>query len=779
MAGLLASLTVLVTVAPARGADLDAYAARQLHELAQYDGTDRSREALERNLQDYFAVYKTPTDPDELARLVRALEQIELEFLGELYEAAVGRARAAGREAIAAADVAAAAGARLPSRPDEAGDLIYFPDLAPAERTRVETVDLDALRDIGLPWETLRAFVARPDGIPVPVDEDAIEPLATALSAHALLVLRLGGEAARQGMAPHLAPHHLRAAVKEIDRRAAAPPAATQPPPPPTPAGERWFKDVTEEAGIAFRHRTSDWLARYRRYGGRYPTFSGGGATAVDLDGDGWADLIFCGGDGCAVFRNRHDGTFADISAASGLVHPGEARMALVADLDNDGVRDVFLGYVRDTNRLYRGLGDGRFADVTAASGLEREGEIFGGAVVFDYDGDGLLDLFVANFGNYLAKDSPWLTRNAQNGMPSRLFHNEGGLRFRDVTAASGIEDTGWTQAVSHFDYDLDGDQDLLLANDYGRNSLWVNEGGGRFVSRGRETFLDNPFHGMNVSFADLNGDLHPEIFVSNIWTLNPASRRLVEFNTLFESRVVREGDIRYSYGHMAELSQDDTGWSWGAAFLDADNDGDDDLYCANGLNPYFTFFLERPHPEREGATYPYNFDRLPNLLYENRDGAFVRVPAAGGAEVVDANSRSVARLDFDHDGDLDLAVSTFHSHPRLFRNEAAPPDHHWLEVTLTGDPSAGSSPEAIGSQVIARTADGGYAWRIVTGGEGYLAQGDPPVGIGLGAATTVDLEVIWPGGRRQRFEGIAADRAIHLTEGSPEVEVLWTGGSR
>jgi hypothetical protein len=771
----LLSLLILTPVsnAPAgEGASTLARVAEQeLAQLAAHDGTPRSMDQLlERNIQDYFSLYQTPSDPEEFGRLMRTAESVVMDFLVELYAAAAERTS----DSIRAADVKAVVDARLPFSTLETGDRRYFPAVAGEWRLEVEHYDLEALRDTGLPWRLLLTFSGRPQaegGPGGPLEDDAVGALADGLVAYSLVLFRLAGANAHENYAPHLGSRHIRQAVKMVADRAAG---QVQPPvneAPPAPAGTVPFVDVTEAAGIHFRHRTSDWLARFRRYGGRYPTFSGGGVTAGDVDADGWPDLIFCGGDGCAIYANQQDGTFKDVTEAAGIHFPGEARMSLLVDLDNDGRRDLFLTYARDGCRLYRGLGEGRFEDITAGSGIERKGEIAGPAVAVDYDNDGLLDLFVANFGNYLEKASPWMTKNAQNGLPSRLYHNEGGHKFRDVTEELGIEETGWSQAVSHVDYDVDGDQDIYVANDFGRNALLHNNGDGTLDSRGRETFTDNPFHGMNVAFTDLNQDEHPDIFITNIWTLNPARGTLIEFNTLLMSRAV-EGDIRYRAGHVAELNNPDTGWSWGAQFLDYDNDGDDDLKVVNGLTHYYTFFQERAHPTRPNQTYPKNYDRIPNTFYRNDGGKLVNI-RPHGAELGDANARSAAHLDYDRDGDLDLVVTTFHSRAHLFRNDGAPEENHWLKVKLVGDPARGVSRDAIGTRVIARTADGLYIWRSIQSAEGYMAMNTLPLEFGLGAATEVDLEILWPGLQRQELRGVAADRFLRIHQGRDQVEVL------
>ncbi len=761
------------TAAP--GAMILRVAEGELAALAEHDGTLRSaRSLLTRNLSRYFAVYLVPSNVEEMQRLLGTAERMMREAAEELYVESGAAARAAGATAISPFHVQAAIARRLPVAPTPFGELVFFPRAAPEQRLVVETIDLRTFRDTGFSWQVLghlatEVVPALPDALPL--EPAAVGVLSSAVSAYGLLLLRLGGEHAREEYATHLQTQHLRRAGRGLEERAAAAPAE----PARAPLAERGalFTEVAAASGLSFRHVTSDWLAHFRRYGQIAPTFSGGGVTAGDLDGDRWPDLIYCGGQGCAAFRNRGDGSFEDVTARAGISAPGEARMALLVDLDNDGRRDLFVTYARDTNRLFRGLGGGRFEDVTAASGLERSGDISGPAVALDYDNDGWLDLYVGNFGDYLAGAIPSPPDAATNGMPNRLYRNRGGLAFEEVTEAAGVGDTGWAQALSHVDFDLDGDQDIYIANDFGRNDLLVNNGDGTFASGGRPTGSDDPFHGMNVAFADLNRDSLADIFVTNIWYWDSLPRAVTETNTLLLSERREGGEVGYRPSDDPAIAAHDTGWSWAALFFDQDNDGDDDLYLVNGFTDYLVFIQHRIHPERPDQLYPIHNARDPNRFFRNDGGLPSVLVPESGAELEGVNSRGIARLDYDGDGDLDLAVSTFHSEARLFRNDGVPKDNHWLTVELVGDPERGVNRDAIGAQVIARGAGGLYVWRMVNGGEGYLGMSALPLHFGLGPAESVDLEILWPGSERQEVKGVAADQFIRIRQGEETIEPL------
>ncbi|MEE2778596.1 MAG: VCBS repeat-containing protein [Acidobacteriota bacterium] len=667
--------------------------------------------------------------------------------------------------------------ALLPSESSAFGETVYFPQVEP---TVLERWDLAALLDTGLAWEALGSLAddevgSSPDAIPM--SDAAARALAKAVNAYGLLVFRLGGEHAAAQLAPYARSAHLRDAAKTISARAGreASPIRT---PSPEAGDATLFTDVSDALGLEYRHVSSDWLSQFRRYGPIAPTFSGGGVAAGDINGDSWEDLVVCGGKGCVALLNRAGKAFEDATRAAGVGIEGEARAPLLADFDNDSDLDLFVTYVRDSNRLFVNDGRGHFSDFTAAAGLYREGDISGPATTADVNGDGLLDLYVGNFGDYLSGASAWAARDSKNAMPNRLYvsRSRSPLRFEEVDA--GADDEGWAQALSHFDYDMDGDQDFYIANDFGRNELLQNDGHGNFTRVGERTGTDDPNHGMNVAFADLNKDQRPDILVTNIWFWAAARREVVETNSLLLS-VSHEGRVRYEHSQARALLDYDSSWAWAALFFDVDNDADDDLFVANGFTDYMTFVQYREHPEIPGQLYAINNGRTPNLFFRgNGDGMPSELVRDSGVELAGVNSRSAALLDFDRDGDLDLAVTSFHDRLRLFRNDAG--RGRALAVTLVGDPARGSSRDAVGAVVIARApgsepAEGGLlVWRAVQGGEGYLGMSTLPLEIGAGSHETVDLEVIWPGGGRQRLTGVQTGQAVRIEQALDVPTRLW-----
>ncbi|HVS12361.1 MAG TPA: CRTAC1 family protein [Thermoanaerobaculia bacterium] len=756
-------------------------AAAELAKIAAREGTpESSAELLTRNLTRYFALYLVPEDLQEMQRVLGTADRMTQQAARVFYRGARGLAEQEGAPSIRLHHVRAVTDRLLPRSSERWSTVEYFPAATP---TPLETWDLQALLDTGLAWGALGAL-AETDVAAAPrpllLDEDAARSLAEAINAYALLVFRLGGEHARAELATHLRTDHLRDAGKTIAERAAGASSPIGDPPAAPPRGSH-FTDVTTGAGIDFRHTTSDWLARFRRYGPIAPTFSGGGVAARDVDGDGLPDLVLCGGRGCVLYRNQGDGRFADRTAESGVRIDGEARMPVLADFDNDGDPDLFVTYARDSNRLLLNGGKGVFRDVTALAGLEQEGDISGPAVAVDVDNDGLLDLYVGNFGDYLAGASAWISQDAKNAQANRLYRNlgtgeDGVPRFEEIGERAGVADVGWAQAVGHADIDRDGDQDLYVANDFGRNQLFRNRGDGTFEAAGEATGADDPHHGMNVAFADLNRDGYPDLFVTNIWFWAAASRQVTETNSLLLSQDDGDAGVRYHRVEEGPLVTEDSGWAWAALFFDLENDGDDDLLLVNGFTDYLTFVQYREHPERPDELYPINNGRDPNMLFVKDSGTLPdRLVKDSGIEIPGINSRALALLDYDLDGDLDAVITTFHESARLFRNDAG--GGNWLAVELVGDPERKVNRDAIGAVLVARAADGWSAWRQVSGGEGYLGMSDLVVALGLGGREAVELEITWPGGATQTVPDVAANQRIRVRQGSAEIEVLARAG--
>ncbi len=372
------------------------------------------------------------------------------------------------------------------------------------------------------------------------------------------------------------------------------------------------FARATDAAGIASVH-TSDGSPAFRLFGGGpdNPVGASSGVAVADVDGDGCEDVFLAGSPDAVLYRNHCDGTFSDVTAASGLPHPypATASGAVFFDYDNDGWPDLFVAAARGGDRLFHNTGGGHFVDVSAAAGIPpgRWGSM---AAVADFDRDGFLDLYVVRMGDQEAT-VPRPNYAATNGVPSTLYRNNGDGTFTDVTRHARVGNTGWGMAAAWADYDGDGWPDLYVANEFGANALYHNERDGTFSERAATAGVVDGGAGMGVAWGDVDGDGTLDLFVSNMhansaWALFhpdfpapiPWFYRLLGF---FTDEVQRRSDdiidrlTRGSTlyrnngdGTFTDVSDAagvrDAQWGWSAEFLDYDNDGRLDLYAVNGF---------------------------------------------------------------------------------------------------------------------------------------------------------------------------------------------------
>jgi hypothetical protein len=665
------------------------------------------------NIARFFARNPLPDTKAGREAIVATLNVKIDEFSVALLLEAGGHASRAGRPLIRADDTARAVQQLIPHEIDEFGDVHFFGRLEEENRITLEAYDCDSFRDSGFHWPPLKRALGRvPETTPLP-DPYAAEILAEAISQYGVLILRVAGTLARQDtenprllpedFAPsaarirHLAQRHREAPI-EAETESHIISAADR------PQRERpslFFTEVTDAAGVDFTHRSSMWLGEFRHQPlNTPPTSSGGGVAAEDIDGDTHVDLLFVGGIGNVLLINDGHGRFTDITERAGIspLRPdgthGEARNPIIADFDNDGRQDILITYANDDHRLYRNLGALRFQDVSSQAGLGGKGLIGGPATVFDFDGDGLLDIYVAFMGDYLSGAIPNRGRDNRNALPNQLFRNCGGMRFEDVSQGSGARDTGWTQAVSHTDIDRDGRQDIIVANDFGRNAFLRNLGGGRFENVAPALGVTKVFHSMNVGISDLNADGYPDIYISNLATLMKDNRyrfpdvnlpmefdpravpgmSVSESDMLYMSQAQNDRLIAYAPSTDVERGETSTGWAWDAEFFDFDHDGDDDLYLVNGKSDFNSDPLIYNHPAGSGRIEQYllNHSRESNVFFVNEGGKLRNRSAQSGADFV-GNSRSTAYLDFDGDGDRGLWSRQTGGCIRLGRCRAAP----------------------------------------------------------------------------------------------------------
>ncbi len=511
------------------------------------------------------------------------------------------------------------------------------------------------------------------------------------------------------------------------------------------------FVDATAEAGVAFVHRNGAEGDK------RIPETMGSGVAFFDHDGDGHLDLYFVNSAGpAALYHNTGAGRFEEVTKAAGVGDVGFGMGVAVSDIDNDGDLDVYVT-AHGPNRLFRNDGAGRFSEVAAAAGAVVDG-LSTGAAFGDYDGDGDNDLYVANYVHYGPQDHQVCTRaqdlrvycgpEAFEPAPDAFLRNEGDGTFADVSEQVGLLPAAAKELGASFtDYDDDGDLDLYVAGDRTANLLYRNEGG-RFTETGvlaGAAFDDygKPLAGMGLAVGDYDGDQRFDLFVTNYqWESNSLYRNLGE--GLFAADVFVAGAGVVGLAAMG----------WGTVLFDADNDGDLDLYVANGhLDDNVHLFDEVSYPQR-------------NHLLRNDGERFTDVSAEAGSGLsLAAVSRGAAAGDWDGDGDLDLAVNNNGGAAHLLRNDSD--TGGWLGVRLVGGgPPHGSSRDAVGARL--RVVVQGRAQTAeVRSGTSYMSQDDLNVFFGLGSALVADtVEVRWLGGRQQRLTAAAAGRWVTIREG-------------
>jgi enediyne biosynthesis protein E4 len=535
--------------------------------------------------------------------------------------------------------------------------------------------------------------------------------------------------------------------------------------PAPEPPDPIVFQDVANRAGVEFvllngatpqKHQVETMVS---------------GVAVFDYDNDGWPDLYFVNGARPPklqkedpsfynrLYRNNRDGTFSDATLQAGVPGEGFATGVAVGDYDNDGWEDLFIAGV-NRNILYRNRGGGRFEDVTRQAGLAgRPGASKPWSIAagwFDYDNDGLLDLFVVNYCVWIPGKEPPCVVDGNRvychpdyyaGLPNELYHNNGNGTFTDVSLPSGIGGhVGKGMGVAFLDYDRDGRMDVAVANDTQPNFLFHNEGKGRFTEtalRAGVAFDENgrPVSSMGIDARDLDNDGWEDLFIAaKDGETFPLFRNLGK--GLFS-------DVTNSSG-LARQTLSSTGWSNG--IVDFNNDGLKDLFVAcSSIDDNAEKFSARK-------------SREPNRVLANLGGMrFLDVSSAAGTDFQQVGAhRGVAFGDFDRDGRVDAVVSRIGGRAELFRN-VSPPANHWLALRLRG---RRSNRDGIGALVRLVGSSGREQWSRVTTSTGYGCSSDRTLFFGLGkdkAARRID--VTWPGGKLQTLSDVAADRYLSVEE--------------
>jgi hypothetical protein len=499
-----------------------------------------------------------------------------------------------------------------------------------------------------------------------------------------------------------------------------------------------------------------------------------GGVGLLDYDNDGFLDIFFTNGARIPslskespgfynrLYRNNHDGTFADVTGKAGLSGTGYSIGVAAADFDNDGWTDLYVTGINH-NILYRNNHDGTFADVTekaGVSGVNSAGKkLFSvSAAWIDYDNDGRLDLFVTNYLDWSPETSKVCGLPGKRlscppslypGEPNILYHNKGDGTFTDVSESTGIAgQIGKGMGVAVADYDADGWMDIFVANDNARNFLFKNRQGKGFDEVGVEAgvaYTDDgiPVSSMGVDFRDYRNDGNPGIFISALGGETfPLYRN--EGNDLF-SMDTYPANIGFSTYKMS---------GWGAGIVDFNNDGYKDLFSANS------------HVSENADIDPQQHYLQSNAIFENmKDNTFQDVSAnAGTGFSLRAAHRGATFGDFNTDGKIDIVVSVIAGPAELLYNTTAN-GNHWLLIQTVGTKS---NRDGIGTQIRLTSQSGSVQFNQVTTAGSYSSSSDKRVHFGLGHDKLVkEITLRWPSGTVQTLHNVKADQILRVTEGA------------
>jgi hypothetical protein len=580
------------------------------------------------------------------------------------------------------------------------------------------------------------------------------------------------------------------------------------------------FTDRYEESGIRFEHHPVDDAAMNYK-AAHYD--HGNGLAVADVDGDGRLDLYFVNQlGGCELWRNLGGGKFENITAGAGVGLEGKICVAAsFADVDNDGLADLFVTTVRMGNALFKNLGAGKFTEVTAESGLGVNRPAHSsGATFFDFNCDGWLDLFVANIGVYTRNEKGrggfYLARSdafqgwqfGARSEQSVLYQNLGGGKFADVSRKVGLEHQGWSGDATFCDLNQDGFPDFYVLDMSGDDRFYENENGRRFVEKASAYFPKTPWGAMGVKFFDYNLDGLMDLYVtdmhSDMTTLQIKAGDL-DFSPRFEkqksdvwcsvewSAAARQGASNNILGNafyqnlgkggFVEVSaklNTETYWPWGVSVADLNADGYEDIFVAAGMGYPLRYGINSVLLNEGGQRFvdgefvlgvePRKGNRIEKEFFvldcsgEDKKHPLCRNQTGPVTVMGTTSSRSSVAFDLDDDGDLDLVTNEWNDHPQVLVSDLSERKTvRFLKVKLMGTTS---NRDGLGATVRVHCGSRVYS-RQQDGKSGHLAQSSMPLYFGLDTAAKIDrIEVSWPSGKQQVLsEEIPLNTLLVVTE--------------
>jgi hypothetical protein len=567
------------------------------------------------------------------------------------------------------------------------------------------------------------------------------------------------------------------------------------------------FADRLDDTGITFHHHIVEDAGKHYK---AVHYDHGNGVAVADVDGDGLYDIYFVNEvGGNELWKNLGGGKFRNITKEAGVGLPDRISVAAsFADIDNDGDQDLFVTTVRGGNVLFENDGRGHFRDITKEAGVGLVSHS-SGAVFFDYDNDGLVDLFVCNVGRYTTDqrgpDGAYVgLEDAFFGHlhPDRfeypvLYRNMGHNKFTDVTADVGLRPKGWGGDATFLDLNGDGRPDLFVLNMQGQQHYLENVGGRKFIDRTAEYFPKAPWGAMGIKSFDFDNDGRPDVFVtdmhSDMFEAMPPERETEKARVHPPDEILGGRADSFIFGNaffrnlgkgkFEEIS-DRVGvenyWPWGPSVGDVNADGWDDIFIASGMDYPHRYginsmllnnrgekflaaeFLLGIEPRRNNRTHTPWFEL--DCLQEGLGTDLCRGQSGTIVAMAPLGSRSSVMFDLDDDGDLDIVTNDFNSEPQVLVSDLAQRRTiHWIKVALVG---TASNRNGLGATV--RVRAGGHVYTKYNDGKsGYVSQSVLPLYFGLGDAGKIDrIEVDWPSGRKQvDVEHLQVNRTVQIVE--------------